>query len=425
MAVPTALLGAAAAPAAPVRITTAVAADQQPTCGDPAAVDFPIDTRIHGGPDTYASGGGYGVWYLDLVNTTTESCRALHPVLVLTDEDRALTAEQIQVAFSERDAPSAEHRVVWETTDQDEQVGVFGGATPEDGFAGFTVPAGRTVTVRVRMAFTSDTRPGKVVANAAVVQRHQGRSERPKLGAASAGPGHADGKTAPPAADRGDGEWVGESGAYPFTIVEGSLGGGRDESLPPWDAEGTTSGTGTDGTDGTDGTAEPGAGETGGDAGIRTDGDARTGGDRETDGDVGTRTGGAGDGGRLPGTGEASHPPSGAAESPRPLPRTSSGAGTGVGPRSDATPGEPDEVPGRNPAQEAERDGNEDADGNEDGEADGGRDETLRDAEGDALPELAHTGPGTTLRAGLAAGVFLLIGVGAVLAGRRMRRVRI
>ncbi|MER5275155.1 hypothetical protein ABT025_05295 [Streptomyces sp. NPDC002809] len=207
--------GPAAASAAPQRNTAAtptsglapvpgsVAADQRPGCGDPGAADFPIDTRIHGGPDTYASGGGYGTWFLDLTNTTTEPCRAIHPVLVLTDEDRTLTSDQIQLEFSERAHPGVEHRVSWETTDRDEHIGVFGGEG-DGSFAGFTVPAGRTVTVQVRLAFTSDTSPGRITANAAIVQRQRGENSQ-------------DGGTT---SESLDGEWVGESEDYPFTVVE-------------------------------------------------------------------------------------------------------------------------------------------------------------------------------------------------------------
>ncbi|MGW2086709.1 peptidase [Streptomyces sp. NPDC001880] len=192
--------------AAPVSSPDSTAADQQPSCGDPAAEDFPISTRIHGGPDTYAPGGGYGTWYLDLTNTTTESCPAIHPVLVLIDEDRKLTSDQIQLKFSEQDRPGTEHRVTWETTDHDEHIGVFGG-DGDDSFGGFTVPAGRTVTVQVRMAFTSDTSPGRIIANAAIVQRQR------VAGGTDGEPG------------KDDGAWVGESEEYPFAVVDGSDGG--------------------------------------------------------------------------------------------------------------------------------------------------------------------------------------------------------
>lgn len=203
IAVPAALLGGpqAVAHPAPASLaagtaagTAAEAADEQPACGDPAAKEFPIEARIQNAPTTYASGGGYGTWFLDLTNTTDTACRALHPVLVLNDEDLKLTTEQIQLKFSEPGRPGTEHRVTWETTDRHEQIGVFDGdpgpapagssgdpdssEDPDDGFLGFTVPAGTTVSVRVRMAFTSDTAPGRVTAHAAVVQRrHQDKAK--------------------------------------------------------------------------------------------------------------------------------------------------------------------------------------------------------------------------------------------------------
>ncbi|MEU2068671.1 peptidase [Streptomyces anulatus] len=251
--VPAALLGgpqAAARPAASAPASSA--ADRQPVCGDPDAKDFPIETRIQDAPDRYASGGGYGTWFLDLTNTTDTTCRALHPVLVLADRDRRLTSDQIQLEFSEPGRPGIEHRVTWESTDRDEQIGVFGGERGEageeeggeageagtstgtgtgtgagagtgtgrgtgtdgsgDGFLGFTVRAGETVSVRVRMAFTSDTDPGPVTAHAAVVQRrHQDKAK---------------------GGGREDGEWVGESEDYAFVIVDGATGGIREPEQP-------------------------------------------------------------------------------------------------------------------------------------------------------------------------------------------------
>ncbi|MFJ5719838.1 hypothetical protein [Streptomyces sp. NPDC093149] len=218
--VPAVLGGASAAPAAaassaaPVSKPEAATAGQPSACGDPAASEFPISARIRGGPDTYASGGGYGTWYLDLTNTTTEPCRAIHPVLVLTDGDRKLTSGQIQLKFSEQTRPEVEHRVSWETSDQDEQIGVFG--DDGDTFEGFTVPAGATVTVEVRMAFTSDTSPGRITANAAIVQRQHGASGT---------------------SGKDDGAWVGETGDYPFTVVDD--GGGTDEPDEPGGIAGT------------------------------------------------------------------------------------------------------------------------------------------------------------------------------------------
>ncbi|MGW1099325.1 hypothetical protein ACWD5W_26400 [Streptomyces sp. NPDC002455] len=224
LVVPAGLLGVPAAIAIPVTApagTVAVAGEALPVCGDPDAEDFPIQTRIHGGPDTYASGGGYGTWYLDLTNTTSEPCRSIHPVLVLTDEDRTLTAEQIQLEFTERAHPDEEHRVSWESTDRDEQIGVFGSGEQGDDFPGFTVPAKKTVTVEVRMAFTSDTRPGKVTAHAAIVQRRSAQDQAEQAGKAA------------------DGDWVGESAAYPFVIVEGGLDAPEDTGST-MDAEGNT-----------------------------------------------------------------------------------------------------------------------------------------------------------------------------------------
>ncbi|MFD5199153.1 peptidase [Streptomyces sp. NPDC058375] len=213
IAVPAAILGgpqATAQPAPVVSASLAAAAkadDEQPVCGDPDAKDFPIEARIQEAPDRYASGGGYGTWFLDLTNTTDTSCQALHPVLVLADRDRRLTSDQIQLEFSEPGRPGIEHRVVWESTDRDEQIGVFG-----EPFPGFTVPAGKTVSVRVRMAFTSDTAPGPVTAHAAVVQRrHQDKAK---------------------GGGREDGEWVGESEEYPFVIVDGATGGIREPEHP-------------------------------------------------------------------------------------------------------------------------------------------------------------------------------------------------
>ncbi|MEU5654682.1 hypothetical protein ABZ802_03545 [Streptomyces sp. NPDC047737] len=219
-AVPAVLLAGTQADAAPVAPRAVVADDRQPGCGEPDSERFPIETRIHGGPDTYASGGGYGIWYLDLTNTTSELCRAIHPVLVLTDEDRTLTPARIQLEFSERSDPDNRHRVTWETTERHEQIGVFGA---EDGdFPGFTVPALGTVTVQVRMGFTSDTEPGRVTVSAAVVQR------------------------LPAGEKREDGDWVGESEDYTFDIVEGDPDGGSDlEPTGPGTDTGEESGTRT------------------------------------------------------------------------------------------------------------------------------------------------------------------------------------
>ncbi|MFE9394524.1 hypothetical protein [Streptomyces flavidovirens] len=160
-----------------------VALDKRPSCGDPASSDFPLTTRLRGGPDTYRAGGAAGEWSLELTNTTDESCRNIHPVIVLMDSERELESRQMELEF--QDGAGRWIDVPFHTTDEDEHIGVFDG-----GFPGFTVAADRTVTVKVRLAFDSDTAPARAVANAAVVQRQPD-----------------------------DGEWVGESNDYRFTVT--------------------------------------------------------------------------------------------------------------------------------------------------------------------------------------------------------------
>ncbi|MFF5492076.1 hypothetical protein [Streptomyces aquilus] len=168
-----------------------------PVCDSPDnARAFPLTTRIHGGPATYAPGGGYGTWKLDLTNTTARACADIHPVVVLVDKERALKASQPRLEFSDggRFRP-----VRFESTDEDELVGAFGGA-------GLTVGPGRTVTVKVRLALTSDAVPNQVTANAAVVQRHDD-----------------------------DGDWVGQSNDYRFAIADDSGSGSGDTGTDPED----------------------------------------------------------------------------------------------------------------------------------------------------------------------------------------------
>ncbi|MER5205932.1 hypothetical protein [Streptomyces sp. NPDC002825] len=187
------LVVAAPAPAAPAPDPPA------PTCGTPADGGFPLDTRIHGGPADYPAGGPFQAWKLDLTNTTDAPCSGVHPVLVLTDRDRTLRPEQIRFEFY--DAGAARwHPVDFEATDEAENVGAF------TGFGGFAVPAGRTLTVPVRLTFEAETAPDEVVVNAAVVQR-QGE----------------------------DGDWVGESGDYRLTVGPAVPGTPTrpDPSAPP------------------------------------------------------------------------------------------------------------------------------------------------------------------------------------------------
>ncbi|MER7106341.1 hypothetical protein [Streptomyces sp. NPDC000229] len=198
---------APAAPHAPADGTAAyeaAAPDRQPTCGNASAADFPIRTRIVGGPTAYRPGGGFHTWKVELTNTTTEPCGNIHPVIVFTDRARALRPGQIQLEFYENGGKGRQQPVTIETTEEHELVGVLDDdAEGGDRFRGFTVPPGRTVTVPVRLAFTSDARPDTVTANAAVVQR------------------------------RGDdGDWVGESADYRFALVDEEPASEFAEELP-------------------------------------------------------------------------------------------------------------------------------------------------------------------------------------------------
>ncbi|MGW3991680.1 LPXTG cell wall anchor domain-containing protein [Streptomyces sp. NPDC004830] len=173
----------------------AYADDPVPACAAPDDHTFPLTTRVHGGPGTYTAGGGFGTWYVDLTNTTDRTCEDIHPVVVLVDDKRALEASQPRLEFF--DGPRA-HPVRFEETGEDELVGAF--SDEEGGFRGFTVGPGGTVTVKVRLALTSDAVPNDVTVNAAVVQRHDD-----------------------------DGDWVGQSGDYRFRIEEG----GTDPDTDP------------------------------------------------------------------------------------------------------------------------------------------------------------------------------------------------
>ncbi|MGW6535834.1 hypothetical protein ACWGBV_13290 [Streptomyces sp. NPDC055051] len=169
--------GPASASAAP-----APAPAPAPRCGSASAAGFPLDTKIHDGPADYPAGGAFRAWELEVRNTTEGDCAGVHPVLVLADEGRVLRPEQIRLEFYDGEA-EAWRPVVFEATEEAESVGAF------TGFGGFSVPAGRTVTVPVRLAFRDDVAPEEVVVNAALVQRR---------GA--------------------DGDWVGRSDDYRLTI---------------------------------------------------------------------------------------------------------------------------------------------------------------------------------------------------------------
>ncbi|MGW3657509.1 peptidase [Streptomyces sp. NPDC005151] len=409
--------GASAASADAAAVPVAVNADQQPTCGAPTTADFPITTRIHGGPETYASGGGYGTWFLDLTNTTSKPCGSIHPVLVLTDEDRKLTSDQIQLEFSDPDRPDdVPHRVTWETTDRDEHIGVFGG-DGADTFGGFTVPAGHTVTVQVRMAFTSDTGPNRITAKAAIVQRKQAAGD--------------DGAKKTPAGD--DGDWVGESDDYVFGVVEDEGDGGDTGGGDTGDED--TGGTGDVGGISRDGdvlpeppldSATPGIGDAGG-----VDGGGGIGGSGDVGGvDGGGGIGGSGDAGGVDGgggigvSGDAGGIDGGGVDG------GGVDGGGGIGGSGDV--GGVDGGGGIGGSGDA---GGVDGGGVDGGGGIGGSGDTpsvsasgeapptARDPQGP--PELARTGPGAVIwTEGLAAGLCLAGGVAALRGARRLRRTR-
>lgn len=208
-------------------------ADRQPSCGRASDPDFPIDTRIHGGPDEYRSGGPPQTWSIDLTNSTAEACHNIHPVIVLSDRHRALAAAQVRLQLT--DDKGRWRTMSLEKSDEDETIAVL-----EGGFSGFAVPGRETVTVRARLAFTAAAVSNEVVANAATVQRRGG-----------------------------DGDWVGESNDYRFSVS------GKDprpdpgtETAPGTDSEtapGTEKapGTGTDTGNPTNGPRHQGGKDTG------------------------------------------------------------------------------------------------------------------------------------------------------------------
>ncbi|WP_053161415.1 hypothetical protein [Streptomyces caatingaensis] len=170
----------------------ASAADRPP-CGDPGSRDFPIVSRLSGGPAVYERGADGPAWELDLRNVTGVGCRAVHPVVVLADRGRALRPQDVRMSFYDREG--ARWRPVrFERTEEAENVGVLDGRSPD--FHGFDVPAHRSVVVPLRLGFAEGAPEGTVTANVAAVQR---RGE--------------------------DGAWVGESEDYTFVVGSPPAGG--------------------------------------------------------------------------------------------------------------------------------------------------------------------------------------------------------
>lgn len=193
--------GAAAPPGAGFRAAASAAADpvaggrwgrrRRPArCGNPAAAAFPLRSRLHGGPTAYRPGGARHTVTLELANPGAADCRSVHPLVVLVARAGRLAPRQIRLVF--RDPASGAWRPVgFETSDENEIIGLPGG---EDG-PGYTVPAHGVLDVPLRLGFTADARPDRVVVSATTMQRRGRR-----------------------------GAWVGESDHYAFDIR-----GGRGE----------------------------------------------------------------------------------------------------------------------------------------------------------------------------------------------------
>ncbi|WP_407552852.1 hypothetical protein QOM21_23190 [Streptomyces sp. Pv4-95] len=167
------------------------------SCGRPDSTRFPIDSRVAGGQRAYPAGGGWQTWKLELRNTTDAACEDVHPVVVLVAAHRGLRSGQIHLEF--RDPAGGGWRPVpFESTERDEQVGVFGkgadggaGGSPAERAAGrgVTVPAKGTTALPVRMRFAPDTPQGDLTAKVTTMQRRGS-----------------------------DGEWVGQSDDYRFAV---------------------------------------------------------------------------------------------------------------------------------------------------------------------------------------------------------------
>ncbi|WP_415951984.1 hypothetical protein [Streptomyces sp. KLOTTS4A1] len=169
----------------------------QPTCAVAEGADFPVGTAIAAGAArSYRPGEGFRGWSVELSNDSDTTCRRIHPILILLGREPEHELGPAQAEFEFRTPDGDWHPVKFERASAGEYVGVF-----DDGFGGFTLPAGDAVTVPVRLRFTEDARPGRVTASLAVVQRQ---------------------------AD--DGEWVGESEDYEFVIAGDGDGGGDTET---------------------------------------------------------------------------------------------------------------------------------------------------------------------------------------------------
>lgn len=224
-----------------------------PVCGDRNSPDLPLRAELDNGPSTFPRGGYWRAWHLKLRNTTRAECRAIHPVVVLAGRGGALRPGHIRFEFYD-ERVDRWRAVDFETTEEDENVGVFAG----EGFDGFTVPPGRTVTTALRARFTDGAPTGPVTAGVTTVQRR---------------------------AD--DGEWVGQSPDVRFRITE---------------------------EDGTGPGADPGSGDGRDEAGSGTDPGAAPDAEADPDPDPDSGTGPGKE--RDPGTGPGAEPGAGGGDGP-------------------------------------------------------------------------------------------------------------
>ncbi|MFF4698494.1 hypothetical protein [Streptomyces chattanoogensis] len=189
----TTALGAARAEASPL---------DPLSCGRPDSPDFPLASRVYGGPAAYRAGGDWRTWRLELRNTTGAACEDIHPVVVLAAARHGLRPERIRLEY--RDPAGGDWRPVpFEATDRDEQIGVFAKRGADGARGGLSVPANGTVTVPVRLRFAPDTAPDRITATVTTVQRRGS-----------------------------DGEWAGQSGGYRFAVQEADSAPASPEALP-------------------------------------------------------------------------------------------------------------------------------------------------------------------------------------------------
>ncbi|MEU6342286.1 hypothetical protein ABZ883_15255 [Streptomyces sp. NPDC046977] len=192
---------------------------------------FPVRARLKDGPPAFVAGAAAREFRVELENTTGRARRDVHPVIVLVDRDRKLTARQVRLEYrapatggakgAGRSGEARWRPVPVAHTGNDENIAVVGEHDP-----GVVLPARRTVRVALRLRFTPDAPPGPVAASATVVQRR---------GA--------------------DGDWVGESAPYRFTVVPPTAPG------TPRETTGGRAPGGTGTAPGTGGGGHPGAGE--------------------------------------------------------------------------------------------------------------------------------------------------------------------